>query len=688
MTPTSDPAQPPRVVVFPNIPDNWRAARRRRPAALHRAAASPARSRPPQQSERGGRARTCGAGAGRPRPRDEARLLVARDRARERARAPRGAPRLRRAPGGRAQPRALRPGRAQRGAGRPGRARPRRARPAAGRDGGGAGRGRTCAGCWTCRPAPRVEPRRAARGRGPSRAPTSRRSWPRRSRPAAPSARPSPRAWRRPRRPPRGRARGPPAPGWPHRRLRLREPEPRHRAPHRRLEGHLGRRRRAVLERLRRRPALGARPGPGPRPRRPGAARDLDRRDPPRGDRARPRAANRRGARSRSRSAASSRPRESRRVAADRYREGVIPSSELLDAEIALRRAGARPHRGPRRAARSPRPASTGRSADERDGARPSRSRRARPSASAPFTAVDDVSLDASSEGEIFGFLGANGAGKSTTIRMLCGLLDAHRGDRPRARHRRGAGPRGRQAAHRLHEPALQPVRRPDASARTCASSAASTACAGATLASARPGPSTWPASRARRTGSPASCPAAGSSGWPWPAPCSTSRSVVFLDEPTERRRPDLAPALLGPDRRHGRRGRHRLRDHPLPRRGRVLPPARPDPRRPPGRAGHRRRAQGGLRRPRRARGGGARGCSEALEAARARSPGRSRPRSSARGSTSSCAMPRRAGADRARCSTRPGTRRPSIERIVPSLEDVFIHHVEAEEAARRERPR
>jgi drug efflux transport system ATP-binding protein len=38
------------------------------------------------------------------------------------------------------------------------------------------------------------------------------------------------------------------------------------------------------------------------------------------------------------------------------------------------------------------------------------------------FVAVDDVSFDVR-EGEIFGFLGANGAGKSTTIRMLCGLL-------------------------------------------------------------------------------------------------------------------------------------------------------------------------------------------------------------------------------------------------------------------------
>ena len=38
------------------------------------------------------------------------------------------------------------------------------------------------------------------------------------------------------------------------------------------------------------------------------------------------------------------------------------------------------------------------------------------------FTAVDSISF-AVERGEIFGFLGANGAGKSTAIRMMCGLL-------------------------------------------------------------------------------------------------------------------------------------------------------------------------------------------------------------------------------------------------------------------------
>ena len=38
------------------------------------------------------------------------------------------------------------------------------------------------------------------------------------------------------------------------------------------------------------------------------------------------------------------------------------------------------------------------------------------------FTAVDRVSIEVY-QGEIFGFLGANGAGKTTMIHMLCGLL-------------------------------------------------------------------------------------------------------------------------------------------------------------------------------------------------------------------------------------------------------------------------
>ena len=37
------------------------------------------------------------------------------------------------------------------------------------------------------------------------------------------------------------------------------------------------------------------------------------------------------------------------------------------------------------------------------------------------FTAVDHISFDVQ-RGEIFGFLGANGAGKTTAMRMLCGL--------------------------------------------------------------------------------------------------------------------------------------------------------------------------------------------------------------------------------------------------------------------------
>ncbi|MGD8782426.1 MAG: ATP-binding cassette domain-containing protein [Ignavibacteria bacterium] len=44
------------------------------------------------------------------------------------------------------------------------------------------------------------------------------------------------------------------------------------------------------------------------------------------------------------------------------------------------------------------------------------------------FTAVDNISFNVK-KGEVFGFLGANGAGKSTTIKMLCGILGPSDGD-------------------------------------------------------------------------------------------------------------------------------------------------------------------------------------------------------------------------------------------------------------------
>ena len=92
------------------------------------------------------------------------------------------------------------------------------------------------------------------------------------------------------------------------------------------------------------------------------------------------------------------------------------------------------------------------------------------------FHAVDGIDF-AVRRGEIFGFLGPNGSGKTTTIRMLCGVIDPSRRSAEVLGLRRGARAGAGQAAHRLHEPEVLAVRGPHRRREPRVLRAASTAC-------------------------------------------------------------------------------------------------------------------------------------------------------------------------------------------------------------------
>ena len=71
---------------------------------------------------------------------------------------------------------------------------------------------------------------------------------------------------------------------------------------------------------------------------------------------------------------------------------------------------------------------------------------------------------------------------------------------------------------------------------------------------------SSWSASRATRSASPTSCPAASSSGWRSPGPSSNRPNVLLLDEPLGRARPQAPAAAPGRAQAHPARGRDHVR--------------------------------------------------------------------------------------------------------------------------------
>ena len=69
--------------------------------------------------------------------------------------------------------------------------------------------------------------------------------------------------------------------------------------------------------------------------------------------------------------------------------------------------------------------------------------------------AVDHIDV-AVPTGQVWGFLGPNGSGKTTTIRMLCGLLRPDEGTRHLPGARFPHPVRSDQAPGRLYDPAIQ----------------------------------------------------------------------------------------------------------------------------------------------------------------------------------------------------------------------------------------
>ena len=292
------------------------------------------------------------------------------------------------------------------------------------------------------------------------------------------------------------------------------------------------------------------------------------------------------------------------------------------------------------------------------------------------FVAVDHVSFDVR-PGEIFGFLGRNGAGKSTTIRMLCGLLRPTSGTATVGGVDVGRDPEGvkRRIGYMSQKFSLYELLTVDQNIRLFGGvyglgrarreERRRFVLEMAGLAGAREGAGARPAGRLAA------------------APRARLRDPPRAADPVprradRRRRSAVAPAVLAPHRRALARRRDGARDDALPRRGRALPPPRDHPRGPAGGARHDARAEGRSSRTGpivevRTPEAGGRRCERSTRCRRSR-----RAACSARRSTPCCRAGRQArrGAPPAASQDR-GVAVSSIETVQPSLEDVFLDVVE-----------
>ena len=291
------------------------------------------------------------------------------------------------------------------------------------------------------------------------------------------------------------------------------------------------------------------------------------------------------------------------------------------------------------------------------------------------FVAVDDC-RSTCARGEIFGFLGSNGAGKSTTIRMLCGLLRPTSGTALVGGIDVGSDPEGvkRRIGYMSQRFSLYELLTVDQNIRFFGGLYGLDA---AKLAErrrvrdrdGRPGrPRAGARARSRRR-----LAAAARARLRHP-PRAADRVSRRADR---RRRSAVAAAVLAAHRHALAAGRDRARHHALPRRGGALPSRRDDPRRTPRRARHDDRAQAGSSRDGRS--------SRSAPTIRWRRCGSSTARQASRRPACSappcmpCSRSEAVRADTLRTRLESGGIVGPVDRsqCSPSLEDVFLDVVE-----------